>query len=247
VFAFTLALSVLTGIIFGLAPALTASRPDLTGALRNSRAHGLMSFGLRSFRGLLVVAELALAVVLLLAAGLLVKSFNKLVTLDLGFDRENVLTARINLPRSSYAKPEQVQAFYDDLLQRVHSLPGVQSAGTINHTPLNGFGLIAFIQIEGHPPLDKKKDPPVGIGSVSPEYFQTMKIPLLSGRHYDARDGAAGQKVAIVNQAFANRFFANGDPLGKRVSRERHDTARAHEFRSARARAICAQRSARDR
>ena len=218
VFAFTLGLSVLTGIVFGLAPALTASKPDLIQALRNSRSYGLMSFGLRSFRGWLVVAELALAVVLLLAAGLLVRSFNKLLSVDLGFDRENVLTARINLPRSKYPQPAQTQAFYDDLLQRVQSLPGVKSAGTINHTPLHGFGLLAFIQIEGVPPLDQKKDPPVGIGSVSRGYFQTMKIPLLSGRHYDARDGADGQKVAIVNQAFANRFFGHGDPLGKRIS-----------------------------
>lgn len=218
VFAFTLALSVLTGIIFGLAPALAASRPDLIGALRNSRLQGLMSFGLRSFRGWLVVAELALAVVLLLAAGLLVKSFNRLVNVDLGFNRENVFTARIGLPRSSYTKPAQVQAFYDDLLQRVKSLPGVESAGTINHTPLHGFGLIAYIGIEGYPPIDKKKDPPVGIGTVSPEYFQTMKIPLFRGRFYDARDGADTQKVAIVNQAFANRFLSNSDALGKRVS-----------------------------
>ncbi len=116
VFAFTLGLSVLTGIVFGLAPALTASRPDLISALRNSRSYGLMSFGLRSFRGWLVVAELALAVVLLLAAGLLVRSFNKLMAVDLGFDRENVLTARINLPRSNYAKPQQYQAFYDRLV-----------------------------------------------------------------------------------------------------------------------------------
>src|SRR5262249_29154281 len=183
-----------------------------------SRAHGLMSFGLRSFRGWLVVAELALAVVLLLAAGLLVRSFNKLMNVDLGFDRENVLTARINLPRSSYAKPQQVQAFYDDLLQRVKSLPGVESAGMINHTPFNGFGLIAFMQVEGYPQMDRKKDPAVGIGSVSPEYFRTMKIPLLSGRYNDARDGADGEEVAIVNQVFANRFSPNGDLLGKRVS-----------------------------
>jgi putative ABC transport system permease protein len=217
VFAFTLALSVLTGIVFGLAPALTASRPDLIGALRNSRAQGLMSFGLRSFRGWLVVSELALAVVLLLAAGLLVRSFNKLVNVNLGFDRENVLTARINLPRSTYAKPEQVKAFYDDLLQRVKALPGVESAGTINHTPFSGFGLIAYMGIEGYPKIDQKTDPPVGIGAVSTEYFQTMKIPLLSGRYYDARDGADGQKVAIVNQAFAKRFSPNSDPVGKRV------------------------------
>jgi len=217
VFAFTLGLSVLTGIVFGLAPALTASRPDLIGALRNSRAHGLMSFGLRSFRGWLVVAELALAVVLLLAAGLLVRSFNKLVAVDLGFDRENVLTTRIALPRSSYTKPQQVQAFYDDLLQRVKSLPGVQSAGIINHTPLQGFGMIAFMGIEGYPKIDQKKDPAVGIGTVSADYFRTLKIPLLSGRYYDARDGADGQKVAVANQAFAKRFFSNSDPLGKRV------------------------------
>jgi putative ABC transport system permease protein len=87
----------------------------------------------------------------------------------------------------------------------------------INHTPLAGFGLIAFTAIEGHPVIDRAKDPPIGIGSVSSDYFQTMKIPLLSGRSYDTRDGADGQKVAIVNQAFANRYFANGDALGKRV------------------------------
>ena len=217
VFAFTLSLSVLTGIVFGLAPALTASKPDLIQALRNSRSQGLMSFGLRSFRGWLVVSELALAVVLLLAAGLLVRSFNKLLAIDLGFNKENVLTTRISLPRSVYREEAQTQAFYDNLLQRVKSLPGVQAAGMINHTPLSGFGIIAFTGIEGHPPLDREKDPPIGIGSVSSEYFQTMGIPLLSGRTYDARDVADGQKVAIVNQVFANRFFAGGNPLGKRV------------------------------
>ena len=216
VFAFTLALSVLTGIVFGLAPALTASKPDLIQALRNSRSQGLMSFGLGSFRGWLVVSELALAVVLLLAAGLLVRSFNKLLAIDLGFNKENVLTTRINLPRSVYREDTQTQAFYDNLLQRVKSLPGVQSAGMINHTPLSGFGIIAFTGIEGQPP-PREKEPPIGIGSVSSDYFQTMGIPLLSGRTYDARDGADGQKVAIVNQVFANRYFADGNPLGKRV------------------------------
>jgi putative ABC transport system permease protein len=217
VFAFTFGLSVLTGIVFGLAPALTASKPDLIQALRNSRSHGLMSFGLRSFRGWLVVTELALAVVLLLAAGLLVRSFNKLVAIDLGFDRHDVLTARISLPRSIYKDPTQIQAFYDELLQRLQSLPGVESAGMINHTPLTGFGIVAFTSIEGHTKLDRGKDSLIGIGSVSSDYFRTMKIPLLSGRTYDTHDGADGQKVAIVNQAFAKRFFANGDPLGKHV------------------------------
>ena len=217
-FVFTLALSVLTGIVFGLAPALTASKPDLINALRNSRSFGLMSFGLRSLRGWLVVVELALAVVLLLGAGLLVRSFNKLMTLDLGFDRENVLTFRVSLPRSKYAKPAQTDAFYKDLLQRVNALPGVQTVGTINHSPLQGHGLIAFVGIEGHAPLDRKKDPAIGIGVVDGEYFKTLKVPLLAGRQYDARDGADGQKVAIVNEAFAKYFLPGSDALGRRVA-----------------------------
>lgn len=215
VFGFTLALSVVTGVVFGLAPALAASKPDLIQALRNSRSMGLMSFGLRSFRGWLVVAELALAMVLLVAAGLLVRSFNKLNAIDLGFDRENVLTARINLPRSKYKGP-QALAFQQQVIENVKTLPGVQAAGAISHTPLNGFSMIVFTSIEGQPPLDKN-DPPIGVGSVSPDYFQTLKIPLLNGRQLDERDGPDKQKVALVNDAFARRFFPNGDVLGKRV------------------------------
>jgi putative ABC transport system permease protein len=165
----------------------------------------------------LVVAELALALILLLGAGLLVRSFTQLTAVDLGFDRENVLTARANLPRSVYRTEAQTSAFYQQLFERIKSLPGVESAGAINHTPLSGFGIIAFTEIEGNPPLDRNKDAPIGIGTVSPDYFQTMKIPLLSGRGYDARDNADGAKVAIVNQAFARRFFPNGDPIGKRI------------------------------
>ena len=217
VFAFTLGLSVLTGVVFGLAPALTASKPDLNNALRQSRSFGLMSFGLRSFRGWLVVVELALAVVLLLGAGLLVRSFNKLMAVDLGFDRENVLTFGVSLPRSKYPKPVQTDAFYKDLLQRLNALPGVQTTGTISHSPLHGHSMSAFMDIEGAAPFDRKKDPAIGVGVVDGEYFKTLRIPLLSGREYDARDGADSQKVAIVNQAFAKHFFPNGDAVGKRV------------------------------
>jgi predicted permease len=217
VFAFTLGLSVLTGIVFGLAPALTASKPDLINALRNSRSFGLTSFGLRSVRGWLVVAELALAVVLLLSAGLLVRSFNKLMAVDLGFDRENVLTFRVSLPRSIYSRPEQTEAFSNDLLQRLNALPGVQTAAMINHSPLRGHAMIAFMSIEGYPQLDRKKDPEIGVGVVNGEYFKTLKIPLLSGRQYDARDAGGSQKVAIINEAFAKRFFPDSDPLGKRL------------------------------
>ncbi|HEX7294836.1 MAG TPA: ABC transporter permease, partial [Pyrinomonadaceae bacterium] len=217
VFLFTLALSVFTGIVFGLAPALTASKPDLINALRNTRPFGFMGFGLRSFRGWLVVVELALAVVLLLGAGLLVRSFNKLMAVDLGFDRENVLTFRVSLPRSKYAKPAQTVAFYKDLLHRVNALPGVETTGTINHSPLQGHGLIAFAGIEGHPPIDRKKDPAIGIGAVDGQYFQALKIPLIRGRHFEASDNGEGQKVAIVNDAFVKRFLPEG-AIGKRVT-----------------------------
>lgn len=218
VFAFTFVISIVTGVVFGLAPALAASKPDLIYVLKSSRSSGLMSFGLRSFRGWLVVAQLALAMVLLVAAGLLGRSFNKLTAVDLGFNPDDVLTLRISLPRSKYVKPEQTRAFHREVMQSFANLPGVQSAGTISHTPLRGFGMIVFTAIEGHPPLDREKDPPVGAGVVSPEYFRTMEIPLLTGRLFDERDGQDAQPVAIVNEAFADRFFPNGDVLGRRVS-----------------------------
>src|SRR5688572_12471350 len=176
-----------------------------------------MNFGLRSMRGWLVVTELALALILLLGAGLLVRSFAQLTAIDLGFDRENVLTARVNLPRSVYRTEPQTTSFYQQLFERLKSLPGVTSSGAITHTPLSGFGIIAFTEIEGNPPPDRDKDAPIGIGSVSNDYFRTLKIPLLSGRVYDDSDKADGAKVAIVNQAFARRYFPNGDALGKRV------------------------------
>ena len=217
VFGFTLALSLLTGVIFGIVPALTGSRPDLLRVLRDSGARNLMNFGLRSMRGWLVVTELALALILLLGAGLLVRSFAQLTAIDLGFDRENVLTARVNLPRSVYRAEPQTTSFYQQLFERLKSLPGVTSSGAITHTPLSGFGIIAFTEIEGNPPPDRDKDAPIGIGSVSNDYFRTLKIPLLSGRVYDDSDKADGAKVAIVNQAFARRYFPNGDAIGKRV------------------------------
>jgi putative ABC transport system permease protein len=217
VFGFTLGLSLLTGVIFGLVPALTGSRPNLVRVLRESSARNLMSFGLRSMRGWLVVTELALALILLLGAGLLVRSFRQLTAVDLGFNRENVLMARINLPRSVYRTDQQTEAFYRQLMERVKVLPGVESTGTINHTPLSGFGIIVFTGIEGQPPPDRDKDLALGVGTVSPDYFRTLQIPLISGRVYDDRDRADSPKVAIVNEAFARRYFPAGDVLGKRI------------------------------
>jgi len=217
VFGFTLGLSLLTGVVFGIVPAVTGSRPDLLRVLRESAARNLMSFGLRSMRGWLVVTELALALILLLGAGLLVRSFRQLNAVDLGFNREHVLTARIGLPRSVYRTPAQTTAFNQQLLDRIKALPGVESAGTINHTPLTGFAVIVFTEIEGQPAPDREKDAPIGIGAVTPDYFRTLQIPLISGRNHDERDRADAPKVAVVNQAFAQRYFPGGDVLGKRI------------------------------
>jgi putative ABC transport system permease protein len=218
VFAFTLGLSILTGIVFGLVPAVSASKPDLVKILRESRSSNHAGFGLRSTRGWLVVTELSLAMVLLLAAGLLVRSFNQLMAIDLGFNRENVLTFRLALPRSKYPESVQTANFQSQMLERIKAIPGVDSIGTINHSPFTGFGIIAYTGIEQNGPPDRKKDKPLGIGSVSPDYFRTMKIPLLSGRTYDDRDNADSAEVAIVNQAFARRYFPNNDAIGKHVA-----------------------------
>ena len=217
VFVFTLGLSILTGVIFGLVPAVTASKPDLIKTLRENRSSNLAGFGLRSIRGWLVVTELAMAMVLLLAAGLLVRSFNQLLSIDLGFDRENVLTLRVDLPRSKYPEPVQTINFHNQLLERIKAIPGVESVGTTNHKPLSGFGIIVFTGIEDSGPPDRKKDKPLGVGAVSSDYFRTMKIPLLSGRVYDDRDNADSPKVAIVNQAFERRYFPKGDAIGKHL------------------------------
>jgi putative ABC transport system permease protein len=217
VFVFTLGLSILTGVIFGLAPAVTASKPDLVKTLRENKSSSVAGFGLRSIRGWLVVTELALAMVLLLAAGLLVRSFNQLMAIDLGFNRQNVLSFRVALPRSKYPESFQTINFHTQLIDRLKTIPGVVSVGTTSHQPLSGFSIIAYTGVENNGPPNREKDKPLGFGAVSPEYFNTMKIPLLSGRTYDDRDNADSPKVAVVNQAFARRYFPNGNVLGKRI------------------------------
>jgi len=218
VFGFTLVLSIVTGIVFGLAPSLSASRPNLVKTLRESNISNQVGFGLRSIRGWLVVAELALAIVLLVGAGLLVQSFNRLLSIEMGFDRENVLTARIDLTRSSHSTDAQTENFYDELMDKLKTLPGVDSVGVINHTPLGGYGMIAFTSIEGYGELKRGKDIPSGIGVVSPDYFKTLHIPLLQGRFVDDRDRKDAPAVAIVNQAFARKYFGDATVIGKRIS-----------------------------
>ena len=213
--AFTLLISVVTGILFGLVPALAASRLDLTEALkegsRTSRP-GFIGLGLRNA---LVVGQVALALVLLIGAGLLLNSFARLLNVDKGFDPDNLLTLNIALPET-YRTKEQIQNFYKETLQRIGALPGVETAGIVGQLPLGGMRLSGDFLVEGQPPL------PDGTFAdkiiTSADYFRAMRIPLLRGREFDDRDTPDSKGVVMVNESFARAIFADDDPVGKRLS-----------------------------
>jgi putative ABC transport system permease protein len=217
VLAFTLAVAVLTGVIFGLAPALQASNADLNDALKDT---GRGSTGGRKrarVRSGLVVAEVALSVVLLIGAGLLIRSFVLLQNVETGFKPNNLLVATISLPPSRYAQTSQRSAFYTRLCQELSGLPGVVSAGATNTLPLTGEDSRTLIAIEGRPVPPLGERPIVSMGIITPEYLKTMGIPLLQGRFFTDQDTETSQVAVIINQSFARRFFPNEDPIGKRI------------------------------
>ena len=211
---FTLVVSLVTGLVFGLAPSLAASKPDLNQVLKEGR--GVMGGG-RRLRETLVVVELALAMVMLIGAGLLMNSFLKLQDVDPGFNPKNVLTMTTSLAGASqYVGPAR-EEFYRQLTERLTALPGVESASAINHLPLAGDAWGRSVTIEGRPL------PPPGEGIAAifrvsrPDYFQTMGIPL-AGRDFDHHDTAEAPGVVIINQTLARRHWPNEDPVGKRVT-----------------------------
>ncbi|HEX5731670.1 MAG TPA: ABC transporter permease [Blastocatellia bacterium] len=217
VLAFTLLVSLITGVVFGLVPALQGSKVDLSSSLKEG-SRGLSSSPHHNrAQRLMVVSEIALAIVLLVGAGLMIKSLLRLTEVSLGFDPENVLTMHISLPQSKYGKKDQRAAFSHELLQRVGRLPGVQAAGTISPLPLTG-GSTQEIFIEGGPSAAPNQGFNTNLHMCSPDYFRTMRIPLLKGRFFDERDVAQSQSVVIVNETFARRFWPDEDAVGKRIS-----------------------------
>jgi putative ABC transport system permease protein len=214
VFGFTLLISAVTGIVFGLAPALQASKIELTGAMKEG-ARGAGG-GRGRMRGALVVAEIAIALLLLIGASLLLQTFRGLQHVDLGFDTHNILTASVRLPDARYPKPEQAVAFYQNLLERVKTLPGVESASAIAPLPLSGGSATISFDIEGRN-IPEGQQPASHFRSISLDYFNVMKISLLAGRAFTERDGARGPGVVIVNDAFAKRYFPNENPIGKHI------------------------------
>lgn len=215
VFGFTFLVSALTGIIFGLAPAMQASKVELTEAMKEG-GRASSSSGRSRLRNALVIAEIAVAIVVLVGAGLLLQSFRNLQQVDLGYDTGNVLTASVEIPDTQYPKQEQAAAFYTGLMEKVKALPGVESASAITPLPLSGDTFSITFEVEGRN-IPKGELPNAHFRVISEEYFSTMKIPLLAGRDFAASDGAASQPAVIINEAFAQKHFPGEVPLGKHL------------------------------
>jgi putative ABC transport system permease protein len=214
VLGFAFLISLATGIIFGLAPALQASQTDMNESLKEGGRSSSTGAGSQRLRRLLVVAEVALSLVLLVGAGLMIKSFVRLSEVETGFDSQNMLTAQINLPQSRYDDGQQQAAFFRQVLERIEALPGVESVGAVLPLPFTGDSLFSFI-VEGHPTDDV---PSANYYAVSPDYFGAMGIPLLKGRFFTEADRAESPRVAIINETMARRYFPDEDPIGKRMN-----------------------------
>jgi len=217
VLGFTGLIALLTGVIFGLAPAVQLSKADLNDALKDTSRGSTGGFRRTRIRGVLVVVEVALSVILLIGAGLLIRSFVLLQRVDSGFNPDRLLVANISLPTSRYAEPAQRSAFYTRLCQELTTVPGVVSAGATLSLPLGGNDARTPIAIDGRPVPPIAERPIVSLGIVSPDYFRAMGIPLQQGRFFAAQDNATAPVTAIINQSFARRFFPDENPVGKRV------------------------------
>jgi putative ABC transport system permease protein len=216
--AFGLLISLLTGVLFGLFPALQASRPDLNETLKEASRSGGGAGGRQRLRSALVIAEVALSVALLIGAGLLLRSFSKLQDVNLGFEPANLLTLRISLPRNRYQGDPEAWAFYTRLLQETKALPGVQDAALTSSVPIGGFGNTSGeVQIPGQAAAPDGSQPSAGWRVVSPGYLRTLGIPL-RGRDFDERDTADSQPVTIISEEMARRYWPGEDPVGKPVT-----------------------------
>lgn len=215
VLAFAFALSMLTGIVFGLAPALQASRLDLHEVLKEG---GRTSVGgvRQRLRGALVVTEIALAVVLLVGAGLMLKSLWRLMQVNLGFDPNNLLTMTIVLPASKYTEPGRILNFHEQLQTRLSTLPGVMGTGTVDILPLTQGNTTRFI-VEGDPVPPPGQDTEANFRIINASYLPTLGVPLLQGRLFTDRDTADAPRTGIINKTLADKLFSGRDPIGRRL------------------------------
>jgi predicted permease len=216
VLAFTLGVSVFTGVLFGMAPAWHASRFNLFLSLKEGGRANSESKNASRARNFLVVAQVSLAVILLVGASLLIESMVHLTRQSPGFDPNNVLTFNLDLPDTRYGKPEQSIAFFRDLLGRIRALPGVQTASAVLPVPLGEDIIRTSFEIEGRP-MAKSELPHVHFRIVAQDYIRTMHIPLIAGRDFSSRDERKSSQVVLINEALARRYFPNENPVGKHI------------------------------
>jgi putative ABC transport system permease protein len=219
VLAFTAAITLSTGLLFGLTPALQAARPGLSGALSEG-GRGGAGLGRQRFRRGLVVSQIALAVVLVAAAGLLIQSFARMRGVDPGFVPERLLTARVELSPVRYESNEQIRAFYEQLVRRLESLPGVRSAAAVKALPMTQLELgdWSFVREGMHSLPPRPSEWSLAYWqTMSPGYFETMQIPVLQGRGFEATDRIGAPGVAVINRTLAQQVWPGGDALGRRI------------------------------
>jgi putative ABC transport system permease protein len=217
VLGFTLVVSIATGVVAGLAPAFRLTKPDLNEALKAGGRTGSEAGGSR-IRNLLVVCEVALSLILLVGAGLMIRSLWILRSIDPGFDPANVITMTVMVPRGKYTSPLQEMQFFDAALHRVRALPGVESAGLIDDLPLDNSGSHQPIAIEGRPSVPMSEQPEVDVRAISPGYLHALRVPLRRGREISDSDTSERPYVVLISEAMAHRFWPNEDPVGKRLT-----------------------------
>jgi predicted permease len=218
VLSFTLFISMLTGILAGMWPALRLSRGEVSEALKQGLDRTSTASVGKTTRNLLVVAEVALSMLLLVAAGLMIRSLWSLHAVDPGFEAQSVATMTISVPPNKFPTPASQSSFYDQVLQRVGALPGVQSAGLIDDLPLNGGGSHQPVAVEGQPAVPMSDQPEVDVRAISPGYMASMHIPVLRGRDLANSDVAGRPAVILISESMAKRFWPNQDPIGKHVT-----------------------------
>ena len=223
VLAFTSAISLLTALACGLVSAWSGSRPDVQQALVEGRTQIGGGVRHRRMRHAFVIAEIALAVVLLIGAGLMLRSFTAMRAVDPGFNPTHVLTMRMQLPRRKYPDDAARIRFFREASARVATLPGVKAVGTVSYLPLAGLGAVTSFNIEGQPPSAPGQDKSTAVTVCDNGYFQALKIPLLRGRFFTAKEMQEKRNVVLINQAFARQYFPGQNPIGRRIAIEMDD------------------------
>ena len=218
VLGFTLGISILSGVIAGLAPAWRLARTNVNEALKQGTGRTDADSGGRVTRNILVVCEVGLSLVLLVGAGLMIRTLWALHDVKPGVDPHNVLTFRVTLPPEKYSKPEQQLNFYKQLVERVISLPGIESAGTIDSLPLTNDGSTQPVAIEGRPAVEFAMQPEVAVRTISPGYMRALRIPLLAGRDFSETDTLDRPGAIVISESMAREFWPNENPIGKRLT-----------------------------